>query len=344
MKRHNHAVCILVAICLGSHALLLQAAEQAGDTSPLLARVNGYEIRKAKVESFVKAFLLGPKKLAEIEDIPVLQRRRLMSEARSNALRALIDRRVLLQEARRLYEGQPGIEEKLKEAVEKRLLQTRRKMGSMVKMVANLHDAGMTLDDWRQFTRNTIMITSYVQHETSGDIRVRPAEIRRYYGNHTNKFRRPARIVYRVIIVDPAGCENQAEEKAKAERILQRIRDGADFGKMAERHSLNRDTTRGGLREVKPPEDAPDWRPGVCRGLKPGEVSDVRKSSSGYEIAKLEKVQKEHVAPFEGVQGKIREILKEKKQEKAREALVRELKQKADITLTDAGRQMLGGR
>jgi len=74
--------------------------------------------------------------------------------------------------------------------------------------------------------------------------------------------------------------------KAEAEQILNQLRAGADFAKMAQTKSIDTSAADGGdLGYFGPGEMLPVFEEALTR-LKPGEISGILETPMGYHILK----------------------------------------------------------
>jgi len=319
-------------------ARLSAAAEPlAGGREETLVKVNDHVITRRELDTYSRVFHMSDELRAEVEALLPLEREQFYAEQRKQALRGLISRRLLLEEAEEEYLGRPGMREHLGALVEKQVRRTVEKKGSSLAVHKWLREQGITGKEWRDLIAQSILIESYKQDKIEPRVHVSPDQMRRYYEAHTEEFHLPQRVFYRVILVDPEGCETAEQERAKAEAILEQIRGGADFAEMADKHSLDRDKKEGGLRVRKAPPERPDWLPPLCVGLEAGEVSDVQATEAGYCIARLERIEHSRVPEFEEVVVEIGRKLAEQKRERIIEVLVTELQKKADVEYFPAG-------
>ncbi len=314
---------------------------EAGEAEKLV-RVNDHVITRKELETFFEAFYLNEPLREEMRGLPPLQREQLYGQGFAKALPELVEQRLLLAEARREYTNTEAVQKAIDEMLVRRLDELSEEKGSLRAALQSFHHRGITLEEWRELMADAILAQNYLWGKLESPVHIRPAELRLYYRRHRESLRRPRRVLYRLILVDPAGCENEEQERAKAESILEQIRQGADFAQLAERHSLDRDETEGGLREVEASRTSSDWLPPLCRGLKPGEVSGVQKSEAGYCIARLEKVIPSHVPSFEEVQQAMRAALSRRKREEAQRELIDRLRSSAHVQYLPAGEKLLG--
>ena len=121
-------------------------------------------------------------------------------------------------------------------------------------------------------------------------VSVNEEELESYYRVHRDEFNRPARAWMSYVEVSRRTNEtDSAAARERARRILQDLRDGADFAEMASRESADSASReRGGDlgmsergRFVAPFEEA-------ALALRPGAISDPVPTQFGYHIIRLE--------------------------------------------------------
>jgi len=109
---------------------------------------------------------------------------------------------------------------------------------------------------------------------------------------------------------------NEADEKIKikADEILKQIREGANFGEMAKKHSADTASgnNSGSLGQFSQGMMIPEFEAALDQ-LKPGELSDPVKSMFGFHIIRLEEMKEERLKPLTEVQEEIKKTLKEDK-------------------------------
>jgi peptidyl-prolyl cis-trans isomerase C len=116
-----------------------------------------------------------------------------------------------------------------------------------------------------------------------------------------------------MFVVNPEiGNATEAEVRAKAEKVLQELRSGADFEAMAREHSEDpKSAIKGGVLGWQergtfvPPFEKAAW------ALKPGEISDVVRTRFGFHIIKQLRYRPATTPSFEEVKDKIVAKLKE---------------------------------
>jgi parvulin-like peptidyl-prolyl isomerase len=131
-----------------------------------------------------------------------------------------------------------------------------------------------------------------------------------FYDTHQSAYQRPAgvwtsHILLRVDPEDPKRS-NEAEVKAKAEKILEQLKNGADFAKLAVEYSEERNVpvSKGDIgwadkgQLVEPYEAA-------AFALEPGQLSGLVRSRFGFHIIKLHEKRPASIIPYEDVKPQI---------------------------------------
>jgi len=151
---------------------------------------------------------------------------------------------------------------------------------------------------------------------------VTPKEIKEIYDTETDRYAVPRKVKARHILfkIDQKATEEQAERiKKKAENVLEEVRKGGDFGKLAKKYSEDTASAEKGgdlgyFKKgdmVKPFEEA-------AFSLKPGEVGPLVKSQFGFHILQVIDLQDARVKTLDEVKDEIeQEIRKEKAQDLA---------------------------
>ena len=184
---------------------------------------------------------------------------------------------------------------------------------------------------------NRFLAGEYLAWVMGQSVDVTDKDIKQYYEANKQEFKSPERVEARHILFKVAkdATEKQKKEvRKKAELVLKKIRNGADFAKLAEEYSDDPGSkSRGGLlgyfargRMVKPFEK-------VAFSLKPGEVSDIVETRFGYHIIKVEKRQPAGILPLDQVKDRIkRKLFDEFKRAKISEYVEKAMK-KADVKI-----------
>ena len=158
-------------------------------------------------------------------------------------------------------------------------------------------------------------------------VKVDDAELKANYGQHISDYRVPDRVKVSHILFKTEGKtpEEVATLEKTARDVLAKIKSGADFAEMAKQYSEDSTAAKGGdlgwvvrKQTVKEFEDA-------AFALKPGQVSDLIKTTYGFHIVKVFDKQTAHLQTFEEVKGQIREEVEKQKLADAQQSLANQL-------------------
>ena len=119
--------------------------------------------------------------------------------------------------------------------------------------------------------------------------------------------------VSHILFLFPPYLTEQDEQRlrAKAEAVLQQLRNGGEFTALARQYSDGPRQRLVGFRTFRPGELLPGFEETAT--LKPGEISDVVRTRIGFHIIRLEARQAAGMKPFEEVQEELKtDILRDK--------------------------------
>jgi len=158
-------------------------------------------------------------------------------------------------------------------------------------------------------------------------VKVDEAELKAAYGQHVSDYRVPDRVKVSHILFKTEGKtpEEVTTLEKTARDVLAKIKSGADFAEMAQKNSEDSTAAKGGDlgwivrgQTVKEFEDA-------AFSLKPGQVSDLIKTTYGFHIVKVFDKQTAHLQTFEEVKGQIRDAVEKQKLADAQQSLANQL-------------------
>ncbi|MHC4787820.1 MAG: peptidylprolyl isomerase [Planctomycetota bacterium] len=315
------------------------AAAVAPEAEPL-ARVNGQPITEADVRRYLRLVGAGDHDAAALGVMSALEREELELQRKREALRALIERRLLYEVASEEYLAIESVREALEGIADEQLREFEERVGSRLEAAQVLSDLGLTSEDYRELQKRNLLTAKLLWDRVTSRVHVGPAETRAYYEERREQFRVPRTFAYRQILFTVTDEADNAERLREAQAVLERIRQGADFAEMADRHSDDRERCVGGSHEVAVPAECGDWVPPVVEGLEPGQLSEVRPVAGGFAIARLEKVLPAHIAPFEEVQARIKALLLQRNRGAAQAAFISRLKAQARIHYLPGARRL----
>ncbi|NOZ69521.1 MAG: hypothetical protein GXP46_09850, partial [Deferribacteres bacterium] len=245
----------------------------------VVATVNNEVITWSELVNMIK--LEGK---AYLENVPAEERRKRIRELEKPFLNRLIQMKLELQEARKM--GLSVSDAEIDSAVE----DIRRKFDLTEEaLMASLRAEGMSLEDYRARLKEQILISKVVNYAIKSRIVITDREIRQYYEANKEKFTGKEKVKIRqIFFAAPADDSQKAAVEARAREVMQRLKKGEDFARLAIQFSEGPSRQFGGdlgyisrgsaLREV---ED-------VAFALKTGEVSKPFWSPAGLHIIKVE--------------------------------------------------------
>ena len=250
-----------------------------------------------------------------------------LARANMELLRDLITKKLLIQQAERLYDIT-----KMQDAFV-RQFKEQQKIGSNVDLEKILKEEGMTLDDFKARLIEINAPSSVVDMEVRDKISVSDAEIEKYYAEHQKDMSSADKASYREIVL-PVGDDREAA-LARAQALTARARGGEDFGDIAKDASQVDPSVRG---KVLGPflrgELAPEIETAVF-SMKPGDVSDPVVAGSAVHVIRLE-TRDVSVAPtLASVRDKIYDGLEAHKFETALREYLETLWRNSDIHVAD---------
>ena len=157
----------------------------------------------------------------------------------------------------------------------------------------------------------------------SAELKLDDAALKKYYSEHLVEYQVSERVKASHILfrTDGKTAEETSATEKKAREVLARIKSGADFAEQAKNNSEDSTASNGGDlgwivrgQTVKEFEDS-------AFSLKPGQTSDLIKTTYGFHIIKVFEKQTAHLQTFEEVKDMIREQLTRQQLAEAQESL-----------------------
>ena len=156
---------------------------------------------------------------------------------------------------------------------------------------AALEQEGMNFNQFREGIREQILIQRLQEQEILQRIRVSEQEVDAYLArDKSGQGDRSEYRLFHILVSTPAEASPEQMESArsKAERMVERLRGGADFQVMALTESDGRQALEGGDLGWRPVDQIPTLFIDTVVTMERGEISDPIKSPSGYHIIKLD--------------------------------------------------------
>jgi parvulin-like peptidyl-prolyl isomerase len=239
-----------------------------------------------------------------------------LRDLKQACLNQVIERKILLQEARRL--GIRVSQEELSQAIfEIKMDYPGEGFGEKLNL------KGMTLEEWKGRLEEKLLAEKMIRSTLHHRWEIDEKEALQYYETHRSSFQLNQKVRARQIVV---------ADGEEAIQILKRLKRGGDFEKVAAEKSLGPEKVNGGdlgyfSRGEKPTEFDRAFE------MEVGTVSEVIKSPYGYHIFKLEERIEARQIPFEEAKLGIIEKLGQKKGEEEFQKWFKGLKGKARVKI-----------
>jgi peptidyl-prolyl cis-trans isomerase D len=160
-----------------------------------------------------------------------------------------------------------------------------------------------------------------------GQLRLGDTDLKRYYGQHLAEYQVPERVKVSHILfkTEAKNPEEIATLEKKAREVLAQAKAGADFAELARKNSEDSSAAQGGdIGWIVRGQTVKEFENSAF-GLKPGQISDLIKTTYGFHIVKLFDKQTAHLQTFEEVKNQIRQQLERQQLGEAQQSLATKL-------------------
>ncbi len=239
-------------------------------------------------------------------DIGLQQKER---EILSKGIDELIDRKILVQEAKKVVLTDPERAEEIEKNLDAFVKGAVEEVGSVYKFYELAHKQGINPLKKRAELKDDLLIEEIMRDNVYRRIVITPKGIKRYYQEHTDEFSREGSLSFRHILLMFSKYKTKEDAKSTAEDILNRLKNGEEFGDLAKEYSRGPHSDEGGLWES---DEVRDFRKDLVAKiskLKEGEVSPIIDSSLGHHIFKIEEITPSQTLTFQQAQSEIRNML-----------------------------------
>ncbi|MEK6806716.1 MAG: peptidylprolyl isomerase [Pseudomonadota bacterium] len=148
-----------------------------------------------------------------------------------------------------------------------------------------LREEGMDYIAVREQIRDEVIISRLRSKEVESRVLVTDQDIATFLKDQARTADNEYRLSHILVsVAEGADAAARGVAKAKAELLLQRIKAGEDFAKLAIENSDGQQALEGGDLGWRKAEDLPDLFARALLRLKPGAISSVIEGGSGYQI------------------------------------------------------------
>ncbi|WVH09201.1 MAG: Periplasmic chaperone and peptidyl-prolyl cis-trans isomerase of outer membrane proteins SurA [Fluviibacter phosphoraccumulans EoVTN8] len=148
---------------------------------------------------------------------------------------------------------------------------------------------GIAWPDFREEIRSQMMIARVREREVDARVNVSPGEVDNFLANQSATGGSEEVHLAHIIIRIPEGASPETLNKLrlKAVSIDEQAKAGKDFAQLAATYSESNDAMQGSDPGYRPIDSLPQVMSSAIANLKPGQVSNVVRSPSGFHIVKL---------------------------------------------------------
>jgi peptidyl-prolyl cis-trans isomerase SurA len=320
--------CICAGIVLMAPVLACLAQTKAVVIEEVIARVNNDaitrgDLERARNELQQEAQQDCPKCTPqEIND-------RVAAEDK-NLLRDLIDNSLLVQHGKDM-----GVN--VEADVVKRLddIRIQNNIASMEELETQIDKSGVSFEDFKNNIRNQMIQQEVIRHEVGSKLILDHAQVQKYYDDHKSEFVRPEQVTLREIFVSTEGkpeSEMPALRK-KADELLQRVKNGEDFGELAKHFSDGSTAKQGGdLGRFEHGQLAPNIDQAVF-ALQRLQMTDVIPTKTGFLVLQVGEHYAAGQQPEEKVDTEIQDRLYNEKLRPALRAYLETLREDSYVSV-----------
>lgn len=252
----------------------------------------------------------------------------------------LVNETLLLQKGKEL-----DLSNDVEAEVNRRMLEVAKEQGipTIEKLEAAMRESGVDPAATRQTLRTEIMKQAVIQQEVDRKLffGLSPDELKKYFQEHQEKFRKPESVTISEIYLSGAG-KNEADVKARATELVNQLRSGADFGAVAAANSereINGVRTGPANKGKVGTFETPNLREDIAnsiRNVKVGGISDpLRGADGGYQIFRVdERTAASTTSTFN--ENQVREAITIERGAKAREDYLEKMRNESYIKIADS--------
>ena len=324
IKRVVNPMGTIVRILIILFLALLPVAANAEVIDGIAAIVNDDIITTYDVDKETEALV------REMEKTPPPETDK--AKIRTAAIGRLVDKKLIEQKIKEL-DIKVGDEE-IRQSIEDVKKQNKLTQEALVTALAG---QGLTFEQYRAQLKEQLERLRLMSQEVRAKIQVGEREIREYYEANHAKYDEDAVFHARHIFFKLDKKADTAELKRvmdTAAEVLKEAKSGKDFAELAKKYSTDPAAAKNGgdLGTFKKGEMLPEIESSII-GMKPGEISELVKTSAGFHIIKLEEKTTGKGKTFDDVKAEIEDFLYKKKSEDRFNQWVSDLRKGAAIEI-----------
>ncbi len=309
---------------LGTLVWVASIATTSADTvERIVAKVNGEIVTLTELEEEVQVALqqLGPSASEE----EAAQR---AAQVREQVLNSVIDNMLVLQVAadRGLRVPSRFFEEW------KENIMTEMKIDSEEEFVRQVALQGGTVESLRKRFEDGLLLQEIRRMEVENKVSVSEPEIEERYRLHIEDYTTPPGVRLREIVVR-FDETSEVEQGQKARRLLQDIKQGADFAEVARMHSDSGSRDAGGDLGFFSEGELTDALASAAFELGPGDVSEIIRLDTAFYIIRVEERVEAATKELAEVRNEVADAIFQEKMTEQMERFVTQIRERAIIEI-----------
>ncbi len=259
-----------------------------------------------------------------------------MAEAYQEGLDALIERALILEEFTAMEGNIPdrAVDDQINVMINDRFKNDR------AAFLEALAEDRMTMDDWREETKNRLIVNLMRRREVIDRVVITPRAVRDVYESRAAEYQVPEQIRLSMIVLHKGTtADDQAVKMKEAGRIREKLLAGGNFAELAKASSEGYKAADGGDQGWMDPKTLRKELAAAVASLEPGRISDVIETDNDFYILKVEAKKNASVIPFDDVRNQVEAELRKAEEVRMYKAWIERLKRKfyVKILLEDEG-------
>jgi peptidyl-prolyl cis-trans isomerase SurA len=249
-----------------------------------------------------------------------------LSEAETDSLQRLLDRRLILHEFKSLKVPETILDSEVDREIQQEIQS--RYMDRMT-LQKTLQAEGITYEAHRKQIRERIIIGFLSHKNVASEVIISPHKVEAFYMAHTNDFTMNDEVKLRMIVLTNTPSLEAPQPKKLAEEIVAKLKEGAEFGQLASVYSQvlqRREKGEWSERAILRKEIAD-----AAFKLKAGEYSDVIETPDACYIILVEDIKSSHMKSLGEVRDQIETALKLEERARLEKLWLAKLKKKTFV-------------
>lgn len=197
-------------------------------------------------------------------------------------------------------------------SIEKRFNRIKKGFSSDAQFNKKLEAEGLSIANYKKELEGELKIEAILKKELGQGINVSDAKIKSYYEKNQHRYSSPEQRRASIMLVKVkkgASPEQENQAKEMLEEVLEEIREGKDFGKLAKLHSQDTLASRGGDLGFFEKKKMLKAFSDQAFSLELGKVSGIFRTRHGFHILKLTDIKPAVSQSLEEVKEEIRDLL-----------------------------------